>query len=664
MAQSAVRRFVQDRRFLFGLTSVTAALVFLGPLVAYDLWWHLKAGGLILATGRVPAADPFSFTAAGGPWVYHSWLSGVVLTLVWRAGGMAGLTLLRALLIAGSLMVAWAAATRRGVGAGLASVLVLAVCVQLKMRALTRPYLFSFLFFVLFAVLLRGASRDAEAGGEADQEGVRPQPPRASAGEDAFLWGSSGRLILLPVLTVVWANMHAGFIVGLLLIGAFGAGEMVALAARTGTRSYGAVLLKEPEGARFRALFVAGVLCLAACVITPYGAGTLMYPFRLAHGVKLVKEIQEWKPMAFRRDFAIFWATVILGAVIMLRSAYFSAKGGRLRDGIGELVTDVLLMGGFCFLALQAVRHMAWFLLLAPSVLGHHLRVSRRPVRVPALSDPSRERGAASLYPYVACVLALVCGIWPLTVGGLPEIGPSGLVLPVKACDYIESEGLDYRAYNSYEWGGYLIWRFWPRRRVFIDGRCLVYGDGIIGQVRSVAAGKEGWEGILDDWDVEMFLVRFRKKESAHLFASGRWRCIYWDDISVIGLRDDVLRSRAPALAEFPLSNPVLFEGTVKEAPVGDILNELDVVLTRDPECWTALAFRARCLVRLAQQRPEGRDALFASALGAAQQALELQDGHYDPWRALAEVAAALGNETLAAKADRKAQKLQRRRQL
>ena len=62
------------------------------------------------------------------------------------------------------------------------------------------------------------------------------------------------------------------------------------------------------------------------------------------------------------------------------------------------------------------------------------------------------------------------------------------------------------------------------------------------------------------------------------------------------------------------------------------------------------------------QSYSEGtHDPLFASALGAAQEALELQDGHYDPWRALAEVAAALGNETLAAKADRKAQKLQPR---
>lgn len=650
MAASAVRKVVQDRRFLFGVTFAAAVLGFVGPLIAYDLWWHLKAGGLILADGAVPATDPFSFTAAGRPWVYHSWLSGVILTTVWRAGGMTALTFLRAFLIAGSLMVAWAAARRRGVGAGLASVLVLAACVQLKLRALTRPFLFSFVFFTVFAVILRTSVRARSPGA---REG-------RFAAEDSFLWGGGGRLILLPVLIVLWANLHAGFIGGLLLIGAFGAGEMVRLAAQKRGRSYAAMLLREADGARFRALFVVGVLCLAASVVTPYGPGSLLYPFRLMHNVKLVKRVMEWQPMPFGAGFVIFWAMALVGTLIMARSVVACANRGRLRDEIGELVTDLLLMGGFILLAVQAVRHMAWFLLLAPSVLGYHLAVSRRsaPLVRGSASDERKER---HLYPYVACLLAFVCGLWPLLSDGLPEFGPSEVVVPIKACDYMAAEGLHYRGYNSYEWGGYLIWRFWPQRRVFIDGRCLVYGDEIIGQALDVEDAEEGWEGILDDWGVQMLLVRYRKKDSAHLFSEGRWRCVYWDDVAVIGLRDDVFEMRAPGLAQFPLTNPVLFDQTIESAPAGDILTELDAVLTRDPECWTALSFRARCLLRLAAERQEARAALLKSALRSAQRAVALQEEHYEPWRALAEVAAALGDEQLAARATRRAEKLKPR---
>ncbi len=650
MIPPAIRKVVQDKRFLFGLTFLGAALALLGPLVADDVWWHLKAGGLILQERAVPRTDVFSFTAAGRPWVYQSWLSGVVLTLVWQAGGVAGPTLLPTLLISGSLMIAWAAATRRGVGPGVASILVLAACVQLKPRALTRPYLFSYVLFMLFLLILRPITGRAAS----------PKRVGAFAEEDSFLWGDGGHLLLLPMLTVLWANLHAGFVSGLLLIGAFGAGEMVRLWAARDGRPYPAVLLRESEGARLRALLIAGVLCLAAAVVTPYGPGVLMYPFKLMREVKLVARIQEWRPIAFSKGFAIFWSCLILGALIMARSLAFCAGRARLRNAAGEFVTDALLMGGFALLALRAVRHMEWFLLLVPSVLGYHLDASRW------LAPKAQEGGGAArkrdgfVYACAASLLAIVCAARPFIISGWPVIGPSQLVLPVKACDYIEQKGLWYRPYNSYEWGGYFIWRFWPRNRVFIDGRCDVYGDDIIGQAFDVEGGEKGWEDILDRWGVEMLLVRYRTNEPTHLFAGDHWRCVYWDDIAVVGLREDVLARRR--LDEFPLSNPLLFDANLARLPAADILAEVEAVLRRDPECWTALAYRARCLVKLAEERPDERRTLLASALRSAQEAVRLQDGDRDPWRALAEAAAAVGDQRTAARAQRKADRLEERR--
>ncbi len=648
MTSPTIRKVVQDRRFLFGLTFLAAALTLLGPLVAYDLWWHLKAGALVLQERAVPTADPFSFTAAGRPWVYHSWLSGVILTLVWRAGDVAGLTLLRALLISGSLMIAWAAATRRGVQPGVASILVLAACVQLKPRALTRPYLFSYVLFALFFLILRPSARRTPVANGA----------RAFAAEDSFLWGEGGHLLLLPILTVLWANLHAGFVSGLLLIGAFGAGEMVRLWAGRDRRPYPAMLFREKDGARFRALLVAGVLCLTAAAVTPYGPGTLIYPFRLMREVKLVARIQEWQPIAFSRSFGIFWSCLILGILIMARSLAFCVRGGRLRDAAGELVTDALLIGGFALLALRAVRHMEWFLLLAPSVFGYHLDASRwlGPGGEGARGEAHGQEG--SFYAWAACLLAVVCAARPFILSGRPSIGPSELALPVKACDFIERKGLSYRVYNSYEWGGYFIWRFWPRNRAFIDGRCLVYGDDIIRQAFDVEGGQTGWDDILDRWGIEMLLVRHRNNELTYLFVDDRWRCVYWDDVAIVGLREDLLASRGGEPAEFPLSNPVLFDADLEHLPAADILAEVETVLQRDPECWTALAYRARCLVKLAEERPGEREALLRAALQSARKAVRLQEGDRDPWRALADAAAAVGDERTAARARRKAEKL------
>jgi hypothetical protein len=136
VAESRVRRLLADGRFLFAVMGAAALLAFLGPLAAYDLWWHLKAGRAIIQSGSVPHTDVYSFTAAGRPWTFHSWLAGVALAEVWAAAGATGVVLFRAIMMTASVMVAWALARRRGVGAGLATVLALPACLQLKVLAL------------------------------------------------------------------------------------------------------------------------------------------------------------------------------------------------------------------------------------------------------------------------------------------------------------------------------------------------------------------------------------------------------------------------------------------------------------------------------------------------------------------------------------------------
>ncbi len=633
-----------DRRLLAAVAFAAAFLAFPGPLAAYDVWWHLRAGRLIVATGSVPQADPFSFTAYGRPWTYHSWLAGLVLTGAHALGGAAGLIVLRALLIAAALFGAWRLARGRGVGVGPALVLVLAACLQLKTRALARPYLFSFVLFVVFAAVLQAAfarpvswvaaslrlGRRRGEGLHLPWEGAEALPWLAV--EDAYLWGVGGRLLALPLLTVLWANLHAGFISGLLVIGAYGAGEAARLCAVGGPAASPRALLKGREGARLRAMLVAGVLCLAGSVVTPAGPGTLLYPFRLLREVTLVRRVQEWQPMPLSAELGVFWAMLVFGALVILRSAWLCARGGRLREQAGQVVTDALLMGGFAVLALQAVRHMAWLLLLAPSVLGWHLQVHRRLDAEEVTSEPS----ARPVYAVAVYVLAFAVGLWPYLTGGPPALVVMEDRFPEGACEFIEREGLEGRLYNSYEWGGYLIWRGLP---VFVDGRCLVYGDEIIGQAIAVEDGEEGWREVLARWDVRMLVLRYRKGDVTHLFAEGRWRPVYWDDAALVALREDVLAARAD-LPELGASNPVYRDELWERSSPSDVLRELEVVLTRDPTCWTALAMRARALARLAAQEPQRREELLGRAAGAAREAVRIQPDHPEPQQALKEVTA------------------------
>jgi len=639
MAESRVHRLLCDGRLLPALTVAVAVLAFLGPLSAYDVWWHLKAGRVILESGRVPHADPFSFTAFGRPWTYHSWLSGVALAGVWALGGTVALVIFRALMTTASLLVAWALARRRGVDSALACVFVLAACLQLRVRTLARPYLFSFVLFAVFATMLQRAVQSAPDEGEPD--GVR-----------YWLWGRGGRLALMVPLTRLWANLHAGFLSGFLLLGAYGVGEMVRVASVRSGRPYPARLLRGAEGARFRAMFAVGAVALPASFVTPYGPGAFTYSFRLLGTVKMVRRIQEWRPVPFEGDYMVFWALFGIGVVILMRSAWSIARGGRLRQEAGQLATDVLLFAGFGLLAIRGVRHVTWLLLLVPSLLGYHLGVAPR---------EEGERRPKLIYGVAVVVLAAAVGLSPFTKGRVRLFGIDEAHIPVKACDFMERHGLVGRPFNSYEWGGYLIWRFWPPSRVFIDGRALLYGDRLIKQYIQVSSGREGWQDVLAGYDVEVLLLNHRMNPTAHFFEDGRWRCVYWDDLATIAVRDDVLAREGERLMEFTFSNPAVVDHSLTEGHAAEVLAEVDAVLKRGPQCWTALAFRARALAALAADQPKRRHELLTQALEAARQALELEERQAAPWQAMAEVARAVGSTELAEKAERNAEKYRRR---
>lgn len=640
MGPRVVGRVMDDRRFLFGVTALAVAAGLLGPLIAYDLWWHLKAGELILHTGSVPQTDPFSFTVAAGPWTYHSWLSGVLLWLVYDVGGMAGLVILRPLLVGGSLLLAWFVSRRRGTGPALASVLVLAACLQLRVRALVRPYLFSYLLFMLFVLILEGVARP-----DARKVGADGPPPRAAD----FMWGRS-RLLLLPLLGLLWVNLHAGFASGILVLGAYGVGQMIHVALHTRRGSFWRELLVGHAGAPFQAMLVAGLFLAAATVVTPHGAGTLLYPYRLLTEVRLVSQIEEWQATPLNAHYGVFWAILAVGAVAIGRSLWFSYRRGSLRDEAGRFVTDGLLFAGFAFLGARAQRHVAWVMLLAPPLLGWHVEAVSREQGADQASSELR-------YGVLVLLLALTVGLWPAITGTPPSAKPSPRKLPVAACDFIERNDLMLRPYNAYSWGGYMIWRFWPRMRVFIDGRCLVYGDKLIGEAMRIDAGNEGWKEALERRDVEMLVLKYRKQDASHFFTTTRWRCVYWDDVAIVALRRDVHEKRSGGLPPLDASNPAVFDLMLEALSPGTILDEIDLVLERNPKCWTAHTFRARCLLRQAEQDGEAAEEHLVAAFAAAQRAVELAGNRAEPWEALSQVAQALGRGELAQQAANKAER-------
>src|SRR5262249_25345259 len=160
-------------------------LAMIAPIEDLDVWWLLRSGAYMVDTSSFPTQDPFSGSAAGAEWVNHAWGFGLLLYAFYRLGGVGGLVTLQALFAVGTFAVLYAGLRRERVGRQWALVAVAAGALATHGFWSPRPQVVTYLGLAVFWTILR-ASRD----------------------------GRTARLLWLPALTVLWANLHGGFMVG------------------------------------------------------------------------------------------------------------------------------------------------------------------------------------------------------------------------------------------------------------------------------------------------------------------------------------------------------------------------------------------------------------------------------------------------------------------
>jgi hypothetical protein len=105
---------------------------------------------------------------------------------------------------------------------------------------------------------------------------------------------------------------------------------------------------------------------------------------------------------------------------------------------------------------------------------------------------------------------------------------------PRAACDFIQRQGWAGRLYNEFDWGGYCIWRFFPRQKVFIDGRCEVYFGGPWENHQAIHYAQAGWDARLRDAQVDTLLVKPNSYLNQVLPTTSEWVRVYGDDMALV----------------------------------------------------------------------------------------------------------------------------------
>jgi hypothetical protein len=376
-----------------------------------DLWGHLRFGLDLLDTRRLPAWDPYSFTADRF-WINHEWLAELWLGIAYTLAGPLGLNLLKIASIAliATIVIA-VARSERAATPDIVALTLLVVLATYTRTQVIRPQLFSVAVFAVVLYALHAAER-----------------------------GRHQLLITLPLCFAVWVNLHGAWIVGLACCGCWLAAEL---------------WMTRP---RRRPLIVAlGLAVLAATLINPYGTG--MWRF-LSETVRPSRpDITDWKPLA-----QLPAGIIVLDLVLPLIAASAIVLGRQHVRPRHLAIVAILAAGTWRVGRTDAFLQAAVGILLAPQILNG-FKAARERLQSPIwlIQIPFGRVVASALV-----ALAFVAGIRQLKTidlqgAWLPDV--TGVEMVRRACSH-------QNVLTWFDWGEYAIWHLSPNGiRVSMDGR-------------------------------------------------------------------------------------------------------------------------------------------------------------------------------------------------
>jgi len=474
-AASSSRR---ERLFLALFLGACAVALNLQQMVDPDLFWHLRGGRDIWQAGWPVLPDTWNYLFQGRVWVNQQWLTELIMDRAFALGGFGGLMALRTLVGLGTVAFLLGALKGRPRVARYLSVAVFVAC-NAKFF-LFRTHTFSFLMMAALLFVMERVS------------GWR-------------------RLPWLVCLFALWANLHAFFGLGLLVVGLYTVAEWW-----TGARRF------SPS-----ALLRTGLVpaCAAATFLNPFGWRVWETALAtLGHQESYL--VTEWWPV-WRYPIsanAPFYALVLLLVALLL----FRPRAPR--------PPHLLSAGALLVMGVRSVRLTSAFTLPAMPLLADLLA---------ALLPDEEARGEGRLAPLKPVLVALLIG-W-CALGGSwivahPITVPTEIPrqdYPQGAVTYMREHGLKGRVFNEFDLGGYLVWAL-PGCQTVIDGRTgvLLFPWGHMTAWRKTVDVEEGWRERLEQGNPDFVLLYADDYLSQQLRTDPGWRLLHEDHLSVLFGRD------------------------------------------------------------------------------------------------------------------------------
>ena len=470
-----------------------------------DTGWHIRTGEWIMSHGHVPHTDIFSYTATGKNWFAWEWLWDVAFAWLHQHLGLAAVVIVSAIVIGLVSAMIFRLAFRKSGNPLIAIAFTFLAMASASIHYLARPHLFTLLFTVIFYTILERVKESRHT---------------------RLLW-------VLPLLTVLWTNLHGGWFMGVVLAGLYGAGELIAGLCDGEPGAWRAALTRTLPFA------ACAFGCLAASLIGPYTYHLHVHIWEYLTDSFQRTHIQEMLPISFLNPAARYFEVMLLaggGACFwLLRRKRF---------------TECLLLVSFAHVGLIASRNIPLFGIVAAPILSMAVAEWLRMLEEAPVS--AWLRGAAQGLRHTGDSIAPMEGFWRTHLVSAAAMALIAAILfapsppadflphfnakdfPVKAVASLGDSALQSRIFTSDQWGDFLIYTLYPKSRVFIDGRSDFYGRKFEEKYLDIVGVQYRWQRYLDEYGVDTVLLPVDAPLAGALKESSRWHVVYDDGHAIV----------------------------------------------------------------------------------------------------------------------------------
>ncbi len=480
--------------------------------------WHIRNGEQMLRSHSITRTDSFSSTMSGRPWYAWEWLYDVVIAGVHDRLGLNGVVFFTALAIAATFALTLRLALRRSALLPVTVILVVLSVGASTIHFFARPHVLSWLFAAVWFHLLD--SSELSSSRETDR-----------------------RVLWLPVLMLLWVNLHGGFLLGFALLGLY---LIAGLIRYCGSREG----QKDATRRRLKHLGAATLLSLLASLINPCSYKLHLHVYQYLSNRWLMNHIDEFLSPNFHGVAQQCFAVLLLIGIVALAIA-------PKKPPLSHLFVIIFAAYSGLYAARNLpVSSILLTLIVAPllsqAIVEAHTN-PQLPLRLRAFfsrceSFTSRMGGMelrfrGHLWPVAAGMLGLLVCLQHGKLGSrqLMDARFDAKRFPVQAAEVIVQRGIDEPIFTPDSWGGYLIYRLYPQTKVLVDDRHDLYGEQFLKYYLKVIRVAPDWDKVLNEKQVGWVLVPAGSSLANMLRETPQWKVIHEDGTAVLFQRTKVL---------------------------------------------------------------------------------------------------------------------------